>query len=326
MNNKELYIIYPFVTTPKNSKMNKLFTTIILSLFVANVSGQINMEDSTAQVIGYWNIGDKESYNVSLQKIRLAETDTISNNLMTYEVDVTIIDSTATSYSVEWFYHNYKTNSTNEIVKKITSLPEGLKVVIETDDLGALKGVKNWEEVRDYLKKSIGQLKNDVKDNPDMDKLLKQIEGTYSTKAAIESVAIQDVHQFHTFHGGKYLLGELLEIPMQVPNMLNPKKPFDAKMILSLDEINSEDNNFIIRTSQEIDSEQLTNNTFEYLKKAAKTAKTEQPKKEDIGQLTNVTTTASRIHGTGWLIYSIQTTTVATVGVTNIEERIIEIK
>jgi hypothetical protein len=306
--------------------MKKIFTIIILSLFIANAFGQINMEDSTAQVIGYWNIGDKESYNVSLQKIKLKETDTISNELMTYEIDVTVIDSAANSYSIEWFYYNYKTNSTNEIVKKMTSLSADLRVVIETDEYGAIRGIKNWKEVRDYLKKSVSQIKNDFKDIPNMDKLLKQIEGMYTSKAAIESTSIKDAQQFYTYHGGKYLLEELLVLSMQLPNIYNPKTPFDAKTTVHLDELNPEENNFIIRSSQEVDSDQLTNTTFEYMKKMAKTLKTKEPKKEEIGTLTNVTTIASRIHGTGWPIYSILTKTVNTMDVTNIEERIIEIK
>ena len=306
--------------------MNKIFTTIIISLFISNALGQINMKDSTAQVIGYWNIGDKESYNISLQKIKLRETDTISNELMTYKVDVTVIDSTANSYLLEWFYHNYKTNSTNEIVKKITSLSEDLKVIIETDEFGAIKGVKNWEEVSAYLKKSIGQIKTDFKDIPNMDELFQQIEGMYSSKVAIESAAIQDAQQFYTYHGGKYSLRENLEFSLQVPNMYNQNKPFDSKVTLYLDELNPDDNNFIIRSSQEVDSDQLTNTTFEYLKKMAKTMNTKAPKKEDIEQLTNITTTASRIHETGWLIYSVQTKTVNTKEASNIEERIIEIE
>ncbi|PCH98634.1 MAG: hypothetical protein COB85_01110 [Bacteroidetes bacterium] len=284
------------------------------------------MDDSTVQVIGYWSIGDKESYNVSLQKFKLRETDTVSNELMTYEVDVTVIDSTTNSYSIEWFYHNYKTNSTNELVKKITSLAEDLKVIIETDEYGAIKGVKNWEEVRDYLKKSIGQMENDIKDIPNMDKLLKKIEGTFTSKAAIESASIQDAQQFYTFHGGRYLLNEVLEFSMQVPNIYSPSTPFDSKTTLYLDELNPEENNCIIRSSQEVDSDQLTNTTFEYLKKMAKTLKTKAPNKEEVGKLTNMTTIDSRIHGTGWLIYSILSKTISTMGATNIEERIIEIK
>jgi len=309
----------------KKDNMNKLFT-IILSILFTSAFGQINMVDSTAQVIAYWDIGEKQSYSISLQKIKLKETDTTSNEIITYDVDITVLDSTENSYTIEWFYHNYKSNSTNEIVKKITSLSEDLKVIIETDELGVVKGVKNWKEVRNYLKKSMSEIEDDFKDIPNMDKMFKQIERMYSSKEAIESAAIQDVQQFHTYHGGKYLLGEILEFTMQGPNIYNPQKPFDLNATMYLDELNPDDNNFIIRLSQEVDSEQLTNTTFEYLEQMAETMGTKAPKKEEIGQLTNITTTASRIHGTGWLIYSIQTKTVNTTGATNVEERIIEIQ
>ena len=101
--------------------MNKLLT-IFLTVVATSAFGQINMEDSTAQVISYWSIGDKQSYSMSLQKIKLKGPDTTENVLMTYDVDITVIDSTENSYLVEWYYKNYKTNSTNEIVKKITAL------------------------------------------------------------------------------------------------------------------------------------------------------------------------------------------------------------
>jgi len=40
----------------------------------------------------------------------------------------------------------------------------------------------------------------------------------------------------------------------------------------------------------------------------------------------NETLTASMIQGTGWVIYSVQTTTVTLDNITNIEERIIQLK
>lgn len=305
--------------------MNRLFT-IILTVFATTAFGQINMEDSTAQVISYWSIGEKQNYTMSLQKIKLKGTDTTENVLMTYDVEITVIDSIENSYFVEWFYKNHKTNSTNEIVKKITELSEDIKVVIETDELGAIKGVKNWKEVSEYMKKSIQLVKDEFKNVPQIVQMFNQVESMYATKEGIEAVAIQDAQQFHTFHGGKYLLGEVLEIPLQVQNMYDQNNPLDSKMVLYLDELNPDDNNYIIRSSQEVDSDQLTNVTYNYLKSMSKSMKTTEPKKEDIGQLTNVTTTASRIHGTGWLIYSIQTKTVEAPGATNIEERIMEIK
>ncbi len=308
-----------------NTPMKKLGTVLLILLSTA-AFGQINLADSTAQIIAYWNVGEKQSYSISLQKIRLSGTDTTSNETMTYDVDVTVVDSTANSYVVEWFYHNYKTNSTNEIVKKVIALSEDLKVRIETDEFGSIKGVQNWEEVAAYMKKSLAKVKNDFPEIPQFDQVLQQIEGMYTSKEAIETAAILDAHQFHSFHGGKYTKGEVLEYSMPVANMFKPNKPFDSKVTLYLDEINSSDNNVIIRSTQEVDPKQLSTATFEYLQSMAKTMDVPKPKKEDKVAVANVTTTASRIHETGWLIYSIQTKTIEVPGATNIEERIIEIQ
>jgi hypothetical protein len=81
-----------------------------------------------------------------------------------------------------------------------------------------------------------------------------------------------------------------------------------------------------MRANQEVNPEQLTQATFDYMTKMASTMNVSPPKKEDLNGVKNQTTTASRLHGTGWVVYSIQTTTVNTDSITNIEERIIEIK
>lgn len=305
--------------------MNKLLTTVFLSITFTNAFCQI-LNDSIAQVITYWNKGEKKSYSISLQKIKLDGADTTSNELMIYDVDVTVLDSTDKSHTVNWFYHNYKTNSTNELIKKITAVSEDMNVIIETTELGTFQAVKNWEQVRDYIKKAIDPIRNDFKEIPQMDKVIGQVEGMFATKQAIESAAILDVQQFHFYHGAQYKLKEVLDISLQVPNVYYPQKPFDSKVKVHLDKINEKENNFTIRSTQEIDSEQLTNTTYEYLKEMAKTMGVKAPEKEEIGKFTNVITTDSKFHGTGWVIRSVQRKTVKGEGVTNIEERIIMMK
>ena len=77
---------------------------------------------------------------------------------------------------------------------------------------------------------------------------------------------------------------------------------------------------------QVVNSEQLTNETYNYLKKIGTFGKN-IPDRKDFPSLTNETSTASRIHGeTGWIIYSIETKEIKAEETTNIEERIIEIK
>jgi hypothetical protein len=127
------------------------------------------------------------------------------------------------------------------------------------------------------------------------------------------------------FHGAKYKLGEVLEGQLKVPNIYGTE-PFDSYFKVYLDEINEKENNFIIRATQEVNKDQLINATFNYLTTMANTMKVDPPKKEDLKNLTNETLTISRIHGTGWVIHSVQTTKVTSDNITNIEEIIIEIK
>ena len=88
-----------------------------------------------------------------MKEDKLKNKDTISRQLMKYEVDVKIIDSTANSYSIEWFYKNYSINTENELVRKLTSIADDISVKIKTDEYGAFLEVIKWKEVRDYLEK-----------------------------------------------------------------------------------------------------------------------------------------------------------------------------
>jgi hypothetical protein len=205
------------------------------------------------------------------------------------------------------------------------NITKDMKVIFKTDELGAFTEVVNWKEIRDYIQKATTSLSKEFAVILEMDKLLKQIAVTYSSKEAVESAAIKDIRQFHTFHGAKYKLGEILKGQLKVPNLLGTE-PFDSDFTIYLSEINEADNNFIMRATQEVNKEQLTNATFDYLTKMANIMKIKSPKREDLKDLKNETLTASRIHGTGWIVYSVQTTTVTSDNLTNIEERIIELK
>ncbi len=81
-----------------------------------------------------------------------------------------------------------------------------------------------------------------------------------------------------------------------------------------------------MRASQNVNSEQLINATMNYLKTTTQMMAVDQVKIEDMKDLKHESFTASRIHNTGWVIYSIQTKTIKLDNVTNIEERIIELK
>ena len=305
--------------------MKKLLVFGIIFLISSNLFSQISIKDSTVQVIGYWSKYDKQSYDVTYEKYKVKNKDTISRELMKYEVDVKIIDSTANSYSIEWFYKNYSINTENELVRKLTSIADDISVKIKTDEYGAFLEVINWEEVRDYLEKVTEKLKVELKDVPNYKEIIANVMSIYSTKESVEANAIKDALQFYKFHGVKYKLGEELTGKLETSNNYGGK-PFETNVQYSLDEINETDGNSILRSNEIINSEELTDATYNYLKKSG-TFGDKFPARNKFPSLTNETNTASRIHGeTGWIIYSIETKTVTAEETTNIEERIMEIK
>ena len=305
--------------------MKKLLVFGIIFLISSNLFSQISIKDSTVQVIGYWSKYDKQSYDVTYEKYKVKNKDTISRELMKYEVDVKIIDSTANSYTIEWFYKNYSIDTENELVRKLTSIANDISVKIKTDEYGAFVEVIDWEEVRDYLEKVTEKLKVELKDVPNYKEIIANVMSIYSTKESVEANAIKDALQFYKFHGVKYKLGEELTGKLETSNNFGGK-PFETDVQYSLDEINETDGNSILRSNEIINSEELTNATYNYLKKLG-TFGDKFPPRNKFPSLTNETNTASRIHGeTGWIIYSIETKTVTAEETTNIEERIMIIK
>lgn len=295
-------------------------------IIALSAEAQMNFQDSSVQVISYWNLGEEYEYAVSLQRLKYTETDTTSNETITYDVEVSVIDSTENSYTIRWFYKNFKSDSKNPIVQRLASAAENVAVLIKTDELGVIQSVENWEEVRDYMANSLDTLRSEFGGLPEMNKVFEQMKGMYSTKASIEASAIQDAQQFHSFNGGKFILNETLTGQIETPNLYESDKPFDTEVSITVEELDAENNQYIIRSIQEVNSEQLTETTFNYLKKMTDEWGQEFIEREKFKDIKNIVETVSRIHNTGWVLESILWKEVMAEGTTNMEIRIIKMK
>lgn len=303
-----------------NLSLILLFLTITGSIFA-----QISMNDSTVQIIGYWNFNEKYTYKVSNQEFKIEGTDTTDRKYDSYKVDITIIDSTSDSYIIDWFYYDHQNSTEDEFEKKLFSMAEDTKIRIKTDEMGSFKEVVNWKEISELLNKAAATFKEEYADEPNIDKIIEQVLVMFSSKEAIEAGAIEEMHQFYAFHGGKYKLGEEVTGGIKLPNLYGGE-PFDAEVFVWLDEINYEDNNSIIRMKQSINSEQFTQASYDYLAKVAASMGVPAPNREEYPQVKTDIWTSSRIHGSGWVIYSVETKEVTTEDVVNVEERVIEME
>lgn len=303
----------------------KIFNVLFILFIIpfSTIFCQINLEDSTAQVIGYWEIGEQETYSVSYETYKVKDTDTTDRELITYDVGITIIDSTEKTYIIEWDYKNFDVETNNPLMEKIIKTSEDIKVQIQTDEFGSVLGVVNWEEVRDYMNISMDSVRVEFEKIPEVKKIFDQISNQYQSKEAIEGNAIKDAIQFYSFHGAQYTLNEELTGDIQLMNNYGGK-PFDTKLTVKLEDIN--ENDIVLRMSQIVDAKQLTDATYDFMKGMGTLGEL-LPPREEFPLFENNVWTASRIHpNSGWILFSIETKVIATDETIKIEERIIELK
>lgn len=305
--------------------MSKLILLLLATSLTTISTAQINLKDSSVQTVGYWDKKEKQVYSVITDKFKVRAKDTVSRARLTYDVEITVIDSTAKSYTLEWAYSNFKSTSTDKLRKKAEQAPQGLKILVKTDEMGSFEEVLNWKEVRDHMLRSTDLMRAEFGSDKNFDIVMKEIEKLYATKENVEAIAINDIQQFYMFHGGKYTKGEPAEGRIEIPNVFGGK-PFDAEVYIYLEEINNDESNYILRYEQSVDEKQLMAAATEYVTNIAKKIGKPVPKDFNLKEMVHETLVGARIHEYGWPIYIILTKTVTSEDMVNIEERVIEIK
>lgn len=289
--------------------MRLKLTFILILLIGKTMNSQISV-----QVVGYWGMNEKYEYKGSYQKYKVTGKDTVFESDMTYDITIKITDSTSNSYKVEWLYKNHKFKRGNKIAKLISNPTDSVKVEFITDELGAFKEVLNMEELLSFYDKKFKTLIKESRDK-ELKKILIQVNKQFKNENFIKNNSYKDLLNFYTFHGAKYDLKKEYNAKMKTSNNYGGE-PFDTEVKVWLDEIDSENNNFIMRSYQKIDSIQLKNAVSKHLKAPL----------NKIPEITNETYIANRIHGTGWTTYSILTREVNSDNSKSVEEYIIKIK
>ncbi|MDA3906319.1 MAG: hypothetical protein PF484_09615 [Bacteroidales bacterium] len=237
--------------------MKKYLFLVICILGSVNIFGQIDLATSSVQVIGYWEKNDTRTYLVSFEEYTVTGSDTTSRELTNYQVDITIINSSPDSYTIEWFFRDYSITTDNAIAQMFHTVYEDRKVIIKTDKLGSFIEVVNWKDFKQIISKTNSILKKDFRGAKQKKEIIEDLKTKYSTKEAIERSAIDDIKQFYNFHGFKYILDEQIEGQTKVSNSWGGEA-FDAKYTTSLDEIDLLGFNSVIRMKQEVNTKQLT--------------------------------------------------------------------
>ena len=305
-------------------KNSLLVLVFFMSTFV--LSAQINKENSTVQTIAYWNLGEKQEYSITREQVKLKENDTISKKISTYDVDITVVDSTATSYIVEWNYKNNKDQGNYELNEK----ENGLKIRFKTDEMGTFQEVLNLNEVQNYVKKTFDKLKNSINNSSkETEPFFNNMKNMFTTKEILESVFLNDIQVFHSFYGGQYTLSEVVEDQIEIDNVFGGS-PYLADITLVLEDIDFEEDSYVLKYYQTINPEQFKTVVEDVSEQLGKGISSDEEKldfdKFGINGFENEVYIGSVIHDSGWILYTNYTKSIALENYTNIDSVIIEMK
>jgi hypothetical protein len=233
--------------------MKTAFTFIIfLSVLNSTANAQNRITDTSATCIAFWKKKETKVYTIKRIKEKYEAEKVTDHMESSYEAYLRIIDSSASGYTIEWTYRNFKTEGKNTfILSGLNSVMENLKIIYTTDELGMFTGLVNWYDVRDFALSNYQKTLETQSENKEFVIALNQIKSIFQSKENIETLLIREIQLYHSPYGVEY---NIKGTPMktELPNVTGGS-PIPATITPKLDELNDKNNYVKVSLNQTID-------------------------------------------------------------------------
>jgi hypothetical protein len=248
-------------------KLTLLFTLLIATYF--STKAQNIATDTSAPFVAYWKKGEKKTFTITKKVEKTESSKIISTASNTCTVSVTVKDSTAEGYTLEW---NYKYPQQAARIAGFEFLLNGLKVIYKTDDVGSFKELVNYDEIKMFLDKSLKAFASTAKDTTGMTTVMSQVKKVFSSRESVEQLLLREVSLYHTPYGVEYSINKTVtetELPNFIggdpwPALLTMRlsgKPSSqiaqAVMDMEIDKVKAAENikTFLVKTGQAMGKE-----------------------------------------------------------------------
>lgn len=259
--------------------MNKVLTLIFFTLFIS--TGFSQTDSTKIAFVAYWWVGDSYDFKVTKKEQNWRDDKLIKNDSSQYIANFKVLDSTETSYKIQWTYKNtLVSNIQNKIAKifndtkkvnQIISKYNITKVIYTTNEYGEFVDIENWKEISDFTKEFMNELERSFETKyPEKQKMLKELltplTKFYSSKEGVVQNAIYELLYFHFPFGTEYDTKEALECEQELPNVLGGD-PIKGTATLTIDEIDFSDDYCVLKEEVSINEEDAKRVTTKMMKK-----------------------------------------------------------
>lgn len=235
-----------------------------LTLLLTNILfAQNNNKTDTVDVVAYWNKGDVYKYEITESSYKYKRYDTISKDVKKYDLKITVLDSTANSYTLKW-ETKFKLPEDNPYFKKY--IEKHLKnianftILYQTDEFGRFAKLINKKDVKKAYRKVFDLAFKNTNLGAHEKNMINQF---IDNDEYFENYLLQDLNQYHQFYGNQ--LSKKSDI--QELEIMNPfsNKPMLLKQIYRISDIDLEDETYTIKMDQLMDEEKVLNEILDNL-------------------------------------------------------------
>jgi len=282
-----------------------------LILWSFSVYSQVNLSDSTVQVIAYWKKGDIRKYSVVNENIKVTGGDTVSKNYLSFDVTINVLKQKKDSYTIKWYCDNARLSEDRIIPKELFSYIKPEKIIFKTNELGEFVEIINVNEIKDCLDKSRKLFMKFIDTLPEgLKQYMQQYDSAYNSEEGLEIIMTQHIQQFHSFYGAAYKLNERLKVNNQLENLLGGE-PFNVEVSVELEEIDQVNDEYKLKLIQTFDQEQLRWFIIRQMELLTKGLDKEIPDFEELlTEINRETTLETTYNNAGWLQKSVRITDV----------------
>lgn len=216
-------------------------------IFLTCLKSLAQTDTSKISFVAYWSVGDTMDFKITKVKKQWKNDELIKNDSTQYTARFEVIDSTDKSYKIKWtckstLYSDFKLP---EQVAEKMSRYEINEIIYQTDELGAFRGIDNWEEIARMTEELFRLYIDYYSETQKIDKAklaetMAPMMEAYKNKQSIESVIFKELALIHSPLGGEFGAKDTLRYEAELPTIFSDQ-PCKADAILYFEKVDFKD-------------------------------------------------------------------------------------
>lgn len=243
--------------------MKHLLPLMLLIATHLTAAAQNTITDTSATCIAYWKKGEEKTFLVHHKKEKYDGTTALSVADIRYEAHLTVKDSTAEGYTIEWTNRNYSSPTNDPHVKGMNFLFKDLHYLYRTNEAGAFVELVNWEEVRDFYV-NLATL-SVPKDNDTAQEIMNRTKAMFASREVVEATLVPVIQLLHMPYGYEFSTQKQVG-ETTLPNLFGGD-PIPALQSFRITELNPSAPTYTMVMTQEIDKGNASSFVKDVLKK-----------------------------------------------------------